>query len=652
MIIGVLFLAWMALVNAMAPEQHGRAWGGWLVHAAGAAALAVAVGTIPASRAIHILGLATSLSALSCMVMYPVMHWRTGGSFAQTSIMGFNQINIFGLLVTPGIVAWLFWLRGIRLRPRTKSILWSIGILAALWTLSVLTLTGRRASLILVAAVVGWICVAPLARRWPRLVLSGIAGTIIGGAIVLALALRHPDPFAADWRTLSPSDVSAALLVRMDPLRVPLYRLAGDAIATDPVAGGGYNALIGVSTPDNENLLVKRSQEGWATQEAHCEYLQRLAEGGIPALLLMLAVGALMARRAWTCNERHLRMPLQILTLSVAISLAFHGIYQWPLSLAWTGCVAGICLARSRGQAHLSPRRNSALLTTAWALSAVCLAATPGALISSLGKSTVRPGLAETALAVDPIPTHIRWQAETLSGTLSAAGRTGHADAVLDCAAGAVGEVLVMPSRVANALRSPPGPARDRAVATWIRERPADWSAYATISDASPLDPDIRDRWSWIKGITSPAWDQGWDDSADYRQTTDAMIAICRGAGSDEVVGQWMAARARRFTTLGDLNWLVVRAVASRPALAGGWIDAWASRAALQDLALGSPAELLDSVTDPRPLRALRPLLANPLMRTALAPPPSQRRRGPPDPRADDLDRAIRAFTARLRSVE
>ncbi len=650
-VVAIAFLCWMVVAGFVSSEANGRSWGSMLVHAAGAAALAVSAGTIPTSRAINILGLATSLSVLCCALLYPMMSWWTGGPFSRTGIMGYNQLNIFGLLVTPAIAAWLLWLRHIRLPRRTKAISWTIGISAALWTLTVLTSTGRRASLILVVAILLWLALHPLIVRWPRT--ATVALTLFTGLClsILVLALRHPNPFSADWRTLAPSDMAATLLVKADPLRVPLYRLAGEAIGKSPFMGDGYNALVNAADPRNDNVRIKRSQEGWATQESHCEYLQRLAEGGPVALFLMLAVGMMMGWRSLRCPERHLALPLQILTISTAVSLAFHGIYQWPLSLAWTGCIAGICLARSRGSSTLHQPRSRFALGAAWVLAGACLLAAPGALVSSLGKAVQRPQMSELSIRIDPVPTHIRWQAETLAGHLASIEGQERANAVLDIAADQIGEVLLMPSRSSIGLLKPPGDQRDMLVINWLMERPGDWTGYQYISNANLLPGDLRRQWGWVNDREIPEWRPEWDGDWNYTSLVEAMLAICHGAGEDDHIRNWLSERNRGFVTLSDINWLMIRAVAGRPSISGKWMTEWAARASLLDNGLGSQAELLNRITDPLQLRALSPLLDNPLLVATRRTKPELSRPDRADSRARTMTAAVRSLIERLDAV-
>ena len=273
-----------------------------------------------------LLGLA-QLGAPRESVLNPYPQWTPamGGFFANPNHQA-TLLVVAATLATAGVLTALgSWLPG---RPHRGPVLvgWACTLLV---TLVALPLTGSRAGLILGVVACALVMVA---------LLPGWSGPRTGRALLVAAATVAGLGLLAAIRWMRSSAV--------DELRSPLRSLAVEIGERFAPLGSGMGSFVPVFEQEAPAWLLM----GEYVNHAHNEYAQWWLEGGVPALLAMLLVAALLALslRSLLRQPADARAPGLAALVALGAVLA-HSVVDYPLrtpalvaiAAALAGVVAG-----------------------------------------------------------------------------------------------------------------------------------------------------------------------------------------------------------------------------------------------------------------------------------------------------------------------
>ena len=301
---------------------------------------------------------------------------------------GILALDVLGQLPAPGTGTTLGLWSGIGLDTPTGNPNFTVGAALPLLVVGLAGWTEARPSQrlalgvgILAATVLGTGALSGDATRavWPALVAGGGILAILRlprqvqvPATLLGLMTAFVLPLALAWGGWTSSVIGPSGMYRL-----ALWRSAGQAIAHGPWQGYGPGASLSV-LPGQPAYVDAWLAVPSYPEHAHHEFLEALVEGGLPALILLMAVAVvtylpLWRRRAESVPrallaggatalalalvESHLSQPGPLLGLALlggsawAVAGAAQGI-SWPrlgLPVAWAA-VAVLLLGRQLGE--------------------------------------------------------------------------------------------------------------------------------------------------------------------------------------------------------------------------------------------------------------------------------------------------------------
>lgn len=271
---------------------------GWLTMTA---ALAVTVAMGAAGRRWALPWAAVGLLA-GAALDWPVQA-RIHHSARVASGMGGAAVLHIGLLLASAVLAD----RAIAARRDGRAwIGWAAGALAGL---ALTGLTGARSGLIVLA-----VTTVLVLLTWGR----GRARVLVLGAVAAgALAV---------WAAIRVVPSLQRFTVWQSPLRVATYRVAVDAVSSGPATllrGVGSGTLFPwyaveakyIPAPGDGRVM---GPDGAVLSSAHSTYIATFAELGVPMLVVLLAIVAILAARAVGVARRHGRTAAPVTTLVLA----------------------------------------------------------------------------------------------------------------------------------------------------------------------------------------------------------------------------------------------------------------------------------------------------------------------------------------------
>ncbi len=637
LVVGLVLLLWSALINALRPAWPGLSWGTWWLHLLAIASAAAACRIDP-RQGLWVFGLAAALAAVISLLAWPVLALGLGRRFPSSVMAGFNNLNEYAMYVPPALLAWacVAWDREGGRPPRWQLVLVAV---AGLHALLVSLLTLREAGLLGLLAAGGWLALRPWLYRHPRL----LAGLVLGAAgvalLIAALLLDARNPYRAP----SPADPAvenlARRVARLDRGRTSLLRQgAGAAVASWPW-GGGFSAVLVHAHPENDDARYMVNTAGWLTQEIHNEFIQRLAETGLPGLVGMVLLIVMLAVVCWRQRDGPAAAGLEVLGITVIVALTFHGIFHQPLAWVWLGMVAGLILAAQPPGPEPEVRSRCYLTPLIWVMVGALLLLLPGAMVGAFASRAVRQGAVQ-ALRWDVLPASLKWHAEALALAHAEDHERDQGLAALqrlERSTGAPGWSVSRHAMVALSGPDLPSGALD----AWLAWHPCDRQARV----AAGWRPVPRSSSAVVFGpVDSIA------AIADLLMAVEDELAV--GPMSAVRHQDWSAQMGlvtRDWFAIHDANWWLIDLLRRHPALAGDWVEPWLERARLGQHGPFPRREIIDAITEPAALVCLAPLARSLPDLEGLT--PAQRRRALADPQRVADHHSITALRERIKAV-
>ncbi len=198
---------------------------------------------------------------------------------------------------------------------------------------------------------------------------------LVGPALVLSLSLLWN---LQGWRIaalIGAAAAAAALLPQLPVYAKLIARFAG-ATQEDRVAiaegtmvalrqfwplGSGYGSFVPVyiSFEDLDTLY------GAYVVAAHNDYLQLVLEGGLPALLTIVALFVFLGIQAWRIRPLDLAPSEKWAPLGVVVAILIHSAADYPLRMAAIGVVFAACLGCTDAVQQLFASRHRNVLEAA-----------------------------------------------------------------------------------------------------------------------------------------------------------------------------------------------------------------------------------------------------------------------------------------------
>lgn len=261
---------------------------------------------------------------------------------------GGRYFGFLGDSISPVIVfPTLYFLLG-------RRYLWAGACLVAL------ALTGGKAAMLMLVMA---LCLLPLTRFGPSIVVLGLIGFVLVGVWLypLAASMLESEQLVYSWNT-----------------RLISYEIGWRRFTESPIWGVGINqSMIGFKA-EAQNLADFRGMVRlWEVGQVHNSFLRTLAETGLIGLCLLLFLCGLLIRRALKtirAARRHPRSNARALAIAGACwTIAFITTYQgvgwfehvhpqfaWLLLISAASTTAGAALKRFTDQAHAARRRAQA----------------------------------------------------------------------------------------------------------------------------------------------------------------------------------------------------------------------------------------------------------------------------------------------------
>jgi O-antigen ligase/Flp pilus assembly protein TadD len=332
---------WMVIANALAVNPHKAFWSNFermdgfvtLVHVF---AFFIVLGTMLTVEKLwrkwwlFLVAGATMLCGYALLQLAGLAEIHQGSSRVDASIGNAAYLAVY-LLFATAISLW----QGLESKGWVRYTLLSISALCAF----IIFATATRGAVIGLAGAIGlgsilWILEA--GKKKTRLA----AGGVLLGLLVLVgafFALKET-PFIKQDPTLSRiASISAA----DGATRFTLWSMAAEGIAERPIFGWGQEGFIYVFQEQYRPSLF--AQEPWFDR-AHNTYIDWLIAGGIPALLLFLAllVSAVVALFRKTVSR-----PERIILIAALAAYAFQAIFVFDNLMSYIGLAALLAAAHA-----------------------------------------------------------------------------------------------------------------------------------------------------------------------------------------------------------------------------------------------------------------------------------------------------------------
>lgn len=322
----VVAAAWQGV--AAAGREGARPWPSVVLFLAVGAALAL--GLSAGRRLSFLLPAVVTLGILAVLLASP----EALRGVANAGPLGYA--NADAALGVQGVTAGCIALVGARGRARPATGL----LVVALCVVTVLIRSAAAAALLVgVLAVTGWVLVR---RTTPTRTVATVAAVLVLAAVVTT-AIAGATYHVARGNTLD--DLAQRAVTAR---RVALWHDAVELMADHPLRG------VGPQRFPRESPTARRDAD---TRQAHSAFLQSGAEGGVPALLLLVAViGLVLTRLAAT------RGTAQAVVGAAGVgALAVHAsidyVLQFPSLVVLAALVAGVAAGSgpSAGKPGLTP---------------------------------------------------------------------------------------------------------------------------------------------------------------------------------------------------------------------------------------------------------------------------------------------------------
>lgn len=404
-----LFTAWMAVANAFAVLPGKAFWSnfermdGWVTLAHVCALFVVAGSVLTVERLwrrwwLFFVSVAAAVCAYGTIQLLGGAEIHQGGVRVDATFGNAIYLGVY-LMFTALVAAWL----SIDARGWTRN---ALLILAGVATIILFYTASRGAVLGLAAGVVGaagtWLALTHGERK------SGVRsrGLKIAGGALLALMLLGGAFFLARDTAFVQNEPALARLSTIFSLgeelkvRTTLWGMALEGVKEDPITGWGQEGFNYVFNKYYDPSLY--SQEAWFDR-AHNTYIDWLVAGGVPALLLFLAL--LLAALVAIVRTQDLSRSERALFVGVLIAygtqalVAFDNLFSY-IPLAMVLAMAHAHSARSVTRLEQLPEVRSETAQTAIAIGAgVCAVA----LVWMVNVPSIRAGH-HLVYAISPLP--------------------------------------------------------------------------------------------------------------------------------------------------------------------------------------------------------------------------------------------------------
>lgn len=338
-IYGVL-VVWMALADAFAINPHKAFWSnfermdGWVTLIHMFAFFVVLSGVLTVERKwrawwMWFLSAAAIVCAYGLFQLAGMADIHQGGVRVDASLGNAAYLAVYLLFVT-AVSLW----QGIESKGLLRYVLFALSLVST----GIIFATATRGAIIGLAGAIAlgatlWMVEA--GKKHTRLIAGGVLGLLVllGGAF---FALKE-SPFIQQDPTLARI---ASISVADGSTRFALWGMALEGVAQRPIFGWGQEGFNYIFQKHYKPSLY--GQEPWFDR-AHNTYFDWLTAGGVPALLLFLA---LLGSAVFAFYRKTATRPERILLISALAAYMFQALFVFDNLMSY------VCLAALLATAH------------------------------------------------------------------------------------------------------------------------------------------------------------------------------------------------------------------------------------------------------------------------------------------------------------